>query len=360
MESPMLTPINQTTLPLFENDSGKVSMEAVLRKIVQTIKKHEIFVLTTHVNPDGDGLGSEVAMYQALKRMNKKPIIINTSETPRQYQFLNKGRIIHTYNPARHDRIIKKADVILVLDISVSKRLDRMQPVVLTAPAVKICIDHHLDNDHFAQLTFADDKAPATAELIYNFIRQELKQKIDKSIAEPLYTGLITDTGNFRFNATRPETLRIAADFLQMGIRPNEIYSNVFEQGSINTIKLLGLLLERIKPECGSRFHWTYLSQDDFTATQTKPSDTEGFVDYTLKLENSVMGALFYETPDHYTKISLRAKGNVNVQKFAKGYGGGGHFSASGILIKAPFMPTIEKMVKELVKYFETHYGTGK
>ncbi len=324
--------------------------------IIKTLKQARSIILTTHVNPDGDGLGSEAAMVYVLKRLKKKVTVINTSETPRQYQFLNDGKMYQTYDSAKHDKLIQKADVILVVDISVSKRLDRMQQAVLDSHAVKICIDHHLDNDGFTDHTWADEKAPATCEMIYHLITKYFKIKIDPKIARALYTGLITDTGNFRFNSTRPETLMIGAELLKMRIKPNDIYANVFEQGSLNTIKLLGILLERMKGECDSVFHWTYLTMEDFRQTQTQSSDTEGYVDYTLKLEHSRMGVFFYETPEGFTKVSLRAKGTVNVQAFAKRYGGGGHFSASGILIKEPFMPTMKKIVDELIAYFNTNY----
>ncbi len=328
-----------------------------IASIVRTLNQARSIVLTTHVNPDGDGLGSEAAIGYVLKRLKKKVAVINTSETPRQYQFLNDGKMFNTYDSAKHDQIIRSSDVILVLDISVSKRLDRMQQAVLESPAMKICIDHHLDNDGFAGHTWADPTAPATCEMMYDLIKNHFKSKIDYKIARALYTGMITDTGNFRFNSTRPETLIISSELLKTGVKPNDIYANVFEQGSLNTIKLLGLLLERMKRECGGGFHWTYLTQEDFRKTQTRPSDTEGYVDYTLKLENSRMGVFFYETADGFTKVSLRAKGNVNVQKFAKTYGGGGHFSASGIMIKKAFPPTMKKIVKELIDYFNDFYG---
>lgn len=325
--------------------------------IVKILKQAKSVVMTTHVNPDGDGLGSEAAMSAVLKRLKKKVTVINTSETPRQYQFLNENNLFQTYDAEKHDKVLKKAEVILVLDISVSKRLARMQQAVLDSPAVKICIDHHLDNDGFAAHTWADEKSPATCEMVYLLIKNYFKARIDSKIARALYTGLITDTGNFRFNSTRPETLMISAELLKLGVKPNDIYSNVFEQGSINTIKLLGLLLERMKSECSDQFHWTYLTQDDFRKTRTQPSDTEGYVDYTLKLEHSRMGVFFYETQEGFTKVSLRAKGNVNVQAFAKRYGGGGHFSASGILIKEPFMPVMQKIAGELIEYFNTNYS---
>lgn len=329
----------------------------IRQTIARMIRKSGSIILTTHVNPDGDGLGSEVALYYACKQMNKKIRIINTSDTPRQYQFLNKGGIFQTYQPKKHDRALHQCDLILVVDISVSKRLDRMQAAVMQSPALKICIDHHLDNDGFAHYTWADETAPATCEMVYHFLNKNLKVPLDLTIARALYTGLITDTGNFRFNSTKPETFEIGAELLRFGIQPNEIYSHVFEQGSLNTLKLLGLLLERMTSECNGAFNWTYLSQEDFQNTSTQTSDTEGYVDYTLKLAGAQMGVLFYETPEGDTKVSLRAKGKVNVQRFAVQHGGGGHFSAAGILIKEPFMPTVKTLVRELREYYNRNYA---
>ncbi|MCB0834479.1 MAG: bifunctional oligoribonuclease/PAP phosphatase NrnA [Bacteroidetes bacterium] len=328
----------------------------MFQRITPILKKASTFVLTTHVNPDGDGLGSEIALATFLKSIKKKPRIINTSPVPKQYQFLNYGGMIEQYEPSRHDKVINKADVIFVLDISVSKRLDRMQSVILNSPAVRICIDHHLDNDGLAKYNCVDEKAPATAELIYNLIRH-LKGKPDLKIATGLYTALITDTGGFRFNATRPSTMRIAADLLEVGIRPNEIYSNVFEQGTYNTMRLLGITLNNMKSECQGAVNWTFLTDEDFKNTKSKRSDTEGFVDYTLRLEKSVLGVFFYETPDGHTKVSLRSKGNVDIQAFAKTYGGGGHKNASGITLRKPFKPTMAAVLRDLKKYFNAKYS---
>lgn len=328
----------------------------MFKPIEKIVRQSKTFVLTTHVNPDGDGLGSEVGLATFLKKqMGKRVRIINTSVTPKQYQFLNGDGEIETYDAKRHDAFIKKADVIFVLDISVSKRLDRMQEAVMTSPATRICIDHHLDNDGLGHYNCVDEKSPATAELIYNFIRH-FKGKINLKIARSLYTSLVTDTGGFRFNATRPSTHMIAAEFLKAGVTPNEIYSEVFEQGNSNVMKLLGLALERLTGECGGRLHWTYLTSKDFTATKTNRSDTEGFVDYTLKLENSMCGVFFYETPEGHTKISLRSKGPVDIQKFAKRHGGGGHMHASGITLKTAFQPTVKKIMKEIKAYYNANY----
>ncbi|MBL7996630.1 bifunctional oligoribonuclease/PAP phosphatase NrnA [bacterium] len=328
----------------------------MFKKIERLVKTSKSFVLTTHLNPDGDGLGSEVAMYTFLKMMKKKPRIINTSPVPKQYRFLNPKNEIETYDPVKHDPVIKKADVIMVLDISVSKRLDRMQQAVMASPAKRICIDHHLDNDGLGHLNCVDEKSPATAELIYNFIKH-FKGKLNLKIAQALYTALITDTGNFRFNATRPATHLIAAELMKLGVKPNDIYAEVFEQGSSGVMKLLGRALAHIKPECDGGINWTYLKSTDFSETSAQRSDTEGFVDYTLKIEKSNLGILFYETQEGFTKVSLRSKGNVDVQSFAKQFGGGGHKNASGITLKTPFEPTMTDMVDKVKKYYSAKYA---
>lgn len=328
----------------------------MFKPIEKIVKKAKSFVLTTHVNPDGDGLGSEVGLATFLKKqLGKKVRIINTSMTPKQYRFLDTDGEIETYDARKHDSFIQKADVIFVLDISVSKRLDRMQEVVMKSPATRICIDHHLDNDGLGHYNCVDETSPATAELIYNFIRH-FKGKPTLKIARSLYTSLVTDTGGFRFNATRPATHLIAAELLKTGVTPNEIYSEVFEQGSSDVMKLLGMALENLKPECEGQLHWTYLTEEHFKKTRTHRSDTEGFVDYTLKIEGSMCGVFFYETPEGHTKVSLRSKGKVDIQKFAKKYGGGGHMHASGITLHSPFRPTMKKILTDLKKYYQSTY----
>ncbi len=333
--------------------------DQLFKKIVPVVKKAKTFVLTTHVNPDGDGLGSEIGMATFLKSLKKKVRIINTSPTPRQFGYLNAQNEIETYDAAKHDKIIAEADIIFILDISVSKRLDRMQEAVMKSAAIRICIDHHLDNDECAKYLCIDAGAPATAELIFMFIKY-MKGKLNYKIAQALYTSLLTDTGGFRFNSTRPSTHAIAGEFLKLGVKPNDIYSEAFEKGSPAVLKLLGRLLERIKSECGGGFNWAYLTTKDFSDTDTLRSDTDGFVDYTLKLDNSMMGVLAYQTEDGI-KFSLRSKGDVNVQAFAKTYGGGGHKNASGLTFKnVPFDETLKKIIGELADYYNKSYAKKK
>ncbi|HNE84032.1 MAG TPA: bifunctional oligoribonuclease/PAP phosphatase NrnA [bacterium] len=334
----------------------KAKKKNMFDAIKPVIAKAKTFVLTTHVNPDGDGLGSEAAMYLFLKSLKKSPRIINTSPIPKAFQYLNYGNIIETYEPAKHDKVIQKADVVMVLDISVSKRLDRMQEAVVQAPGATICIDHHLDNDGFADHLCIDEKAPATAELVYNFIRY-FKGKPNFKMAQALYTSLLTDTGGFRFNSTRPETHHMAAELLAIGVKPNDIYSQIFEQGRMSSLKLLGRALDRMKSECAEGMHWTYLTKKDFQETGTTKNDTEGFVNYALSLENSMFGVFAYETDEGFIKFSLRSKGHVDTQAFSKCYGGGGHKNASGISLKEPFDATLKKMIPEMVKYYNETYG---
>ena len=326
----------------------------MFRKIKPIIAKAKKFVITTHVNPDGDGLGSEIGLAGYLKSQNKTVHIINTSPVPKQYEFLGKSDF-KTYNAKTHDKIIKTADVIFVLDISVSHRLDRMRDAVMASPAIRICVDHHLDNDGLAQYNCIDDKAPATAELIFRMVKF-MQGKLDRKMATALYTGLITDTGNFRFNSTLPSTHAIAGELIAQGIRPDDIYCNVYEQATPNSLRLLGRMLEHLNAECQGEFSWTYLSKKDFKDTKTNSSETEGFVDYTLRLATSRMGAFFYETPEGFTKVSLRSKGTVNVQAYAKTLGGGGHKNASGITIREPFSKTVKKVVGQLKRYYSQKY----
>ncbi len=290
------------------------------------------FVITTHVNPDGDAIGSEVAIARFLADKDKKVIIINQSETPEHLLFLTKIFPVHTYN-ANLDHHILNADCFCVVDTNSPKRFSAMAETVQKSNAYKICVDHHLEQEPFADLYVIDTEVPAVCELLYRFFEFSNSNSITKPIADALYTGIMTDTGSFKFPKTDSETHRITADLLKRGVDPYSIYQEIFENGAINKLQLLGKALERIELHHNGTIAAMILPHSIFSETNTKESDVDNLTNYVLSIQHVVVGLVFIELSDG-VKISFRSKGDIAINTLAKYFGGGGHKNASGARLK--------------------------
>jgi phosphoesterase RecJ-like protein len=304
-------------------------MEPLFEKCKRIIDEKKSFVVTTHVNPDGDGIGSEVALASYLKKRGKHVSIINHSETPPNYTFLDpKNEILH-FDSSLHSETVRHADVIFILDANQLSRLRSMEPYVKESKAVKICIDHHLDKDDFADLYLIDEPATATGEILYHLLKYLDADAIDKEIAQALYAAIMTDTGSFRFPKTDPEIHQIAADLIRAGADPAVVFQEVYEMGSANTLQLLGRSLASLKTTHDGRVAYMVITRQMFEETATEEYQTDNFVDYTMRIGGVQIGLLFNELPDG-VKISFRSKGEIPVNELAKEFGGNGHLNAAG------------------------------
>ncbi len=227
-------------------------MNEQFSRLHSIVDSKQSFVITTHVNPDGDAIGSEVALASFLKDKGKHVTIINQSETPEHLQFLTSIFPIQLYN-AQLDPKILNAECLCVVDTNSLKRFSAMAKTFQGSSAYKICIDHHLEEEPFADLYIVDTDVPATSELLYKIFQSFSPDSVTKPIAEGLYAGIMTDTGSFKFPKTDSETHMITADLLQRGVDPYSIYQQIFESGEINKLHLLGKALERIELHCNGK-----------------------------------------------------------------------------------------------------------
>jgi phosphoesterase RecJ-like protein len=304
-------------------------MTPLFEKCKEIIDENKSFVLTTHVNPDGDGIGSEVALAACLRKRGKQASIINHSETPPNYTFLDpKNEILH-FDPNLHAEKVRNADAIFIVDTNQLSRLRSMEPYVRESKAVKVCIDHHLDKDDFADLYLIDEPATATGEILYHLIQYLDGDKIDEEIAQALYTAVMTDTGSFRFPKTDSDIHQIAAHLIRSGADPPKIFQEVYEKTNLNTVQLLGQALSSLKTAHDGRVAYMAISRKMFSETGTKEYQTENFIDYTMRIGGVQIGLLFNELHDG-VKISFRSKGDIAVNELAKEFGGNGHLNAAG------------------------------
>ncbi|HEY9165281.1 MAG TPA: bifunctional oligoribonuclease/PAP phosphatase NrnA [Candidatus Kryptonia bacterium] len=321
--------------------------EEIFRKLVDGNKK---FVLTTHVNPDADGLGSELALNRFLLKLGKESIILNHSETPSNHVFLDHDNQILKFNPDRDGQRILGADVLIALDMNNSNRLRSLEEFFLESKAKKIIIDHHLDAQDFVDYQLIDLDSPATAEIVYKLMMAYDSTLIDQSIAEGIYAGIMTDTGSFRFPRTDAEIHRITSHLLELGVDPTYVYNNLFEQNSAGRQKLLGDALAGLKLDYDGRVSYFKVTIEDLKRNHVMPDETDQFVNHAGAIAGVVVTIFFMELPDG-VKISFRSKGDVPVNELAKFYGGGGHKNAAGARIhNAGLAETISTVLKDVSK----------
>ncbi len=321
-----------------------------LTKLFEQCKKifaeKKNFVLTTHINPDGDGLGSETALALYLTGEGKSVSVINQSETPAYYAFMKSLFPIATFSREKHRDIIKKGDVFIALDTNTPARFSALKDSVFESAALKICIDHHPDPEAFADLYIIDEQATATGEIIFKLLKYLNGNSITTPIAEALYAAIMTDTGSFRFPKTGPETHIIAAELLERGADPSKIYQKIFEEGSANKLKLLGRALDSLSIYHHGVVAAITLLRKDFTETFTSEEDTDNMVNYTLTIGGVKIGLMFIELAEG-VKVSFRSKGTIPVNALAKEFGGNGHMNAAGARI---YGITIDDVMKNVVE----------
>lgn len=298
-------------------------------KLKNIILENSSFLITTHVNPDADAIGSEVAFYYLLKKLGKDAYIINHSSTPYNMEFFNDGNIIQHYDEEFHKDVFNRVDVIVALDFNRADRTVSMQKSFRRSNKLKICIDHHQEPENFVDHFFIDTNYSATGQIIFDFIKYTEIIQLDLKIASAIYAAIMTDTGSFRFERTTSEVHKIAAELLEIGVNPEKIYDQLYDQSKFSKVKLLGRALNSITIDANGKLGYMIITQNDFNELNAIESDTENFVNYNLSIENVVLGILFIELKNGF-KVSFRSKGNIPVNKLAKDFGGGGHTNASG------------------------------
>jgi len=322
------------------------------QKLSKIILNNNSFLVTTHVNPDADAIGSEVALGNILRELNKEYFIINHSETPYNLLFLDNKNEIQQYDANKHNFIFEKVDVLVCLDFNRSDRVVSMRDSLIKSKKTKIVIDHHTDPENFCNYYFIDQSYSSTGEILFHLIKNTAIVKLNYQTAKPIYAAIMTDTGSFRFERTNSALHLIAAELLNEGVIPSEVYDNIFDQSQFGKIKLLGNALNSLKL-FGEQEQIGYMiiTQNDFFKFKALESDTDGFVNFALSIKGVTVGLLFIELKDGF-KVSFRSKGNIPVNEIAKQWGGGGHLNASGARLKETLT---EKFIYEILKQTEKY-----
>lgn len=290
--------------------------------------------ITTHVNPDGDGLGSEVGLVHLLKARGVNAVITNPSPTPERYRFLfaDLPGVDKTPEAVKE---LRKADLILVLDISDVGRLGMLSQTVLERGVPVACVDHHVSQGHLPDgPRYVDPEASATGELIFQ-LAQANGWPLTQLAARALYVAILTDTGAFRFSNTRPSVLRTAAALLETGLDPEQIYLDVYANAPEGRTRLVAETLQTLVVEGESGLAWVTVPPGALERYGATADDLDGIVEHPRSIAGVRMALLFREIAAGRIKVSLRSVGNVDVAAFAKPFGGGGHTKASGLSVEA-------------------------
>jgi phosphoesterase RecJ-like protein len=329
------------------NDRLAAAMDAV----TPLLRKPGRFVLTTHVNPDGDGLGSEIALASWLRDNGSTVSVINYSDTPAVYRFLDNDGLLTTYDAERDNPGIAAADVIVVLDVNHPDRLRTMRDAVLASSAVKICIDHHLDPDPFARLYVIDEDATSTGEIVFRILTRLDGGALSPEVATALYCAIMTDTGSFRYPRVDPDIHGIVGRLIAAGADPVRIYAEVYERWSQGRIRLLGETLAGLKTEYDGRLAHVTVTRDMLRRTGTSEEDTDNFTTYPMSVSGVQVGILFLELP-RGMKMSFRSKGDIPINELAREYGGNGHKNAAGARVDDGIIEEIRpRVVSAAAKY---------
>ncbi len=324
-----------------------------LIEIKQLIKEKENILILAHQNPDGDAIGSSLGLYHFLHKIGVQSTIIVPNEFPKFLKWMPdaKNIIIGEYRTKFVDIAFKNADLIFCLDFNTSTRINQLETKLNESKAIKILIDHHQNPDCF-DYVYSDTSQPATCQMIYKFIETLGEvSKIDENIATCLYTGILTDTGSFRFKNTTSETHKIIASLIDMGAQPNIISSNIFDCNTPERLKLLGTVLDSIELIQDKNTAILYITKNQLLEFGYQKGDTEGFVNYGLSIIGIKFVAFFMEDiQNDFVKISFRSKGEFDVNKFSRKYfSGGGHINAAGGRSELSLMDTISRF-KNIIK----------
>ena len=314
----------------------------------QIFQDHQSFVITSHVRPDADAIGSEIGLANLLESLGKSVRIINTSATPANLYFLDPDRKCKQLGSAAKAEEITQAQVHIIVDTSSWAQLSDVGKVMRDSSALRVVIDHHVSCDKLDATEFKDTTSEATGALIFQ-LSQALGITVDAVAARALFTAIATDTGWFRFAAVSAETMRIAGSLIDLGASPPAIYRELYEQASLAKMHLVGRALNRMQLDCDGELAYTTIEWSEFAETGAVSADTEDLVNECLKITGTKGAFIAIEQQNRQVKISFRSRTDaLNVASVAEQFTGGGHKLAAGATLPAPFAAAVAKVLEAM------------
>lgn len=308
-------------------------------EIAQALEKHRRIMVTSHVNPDGDSISSQLALASMLKTLGKQVSIINQDPVPERYRFLPGWESISNKMETPN------VTAVCVVDCANPERIGKAAELITPATMELIVIDHHVSNDGFGHIQYIDTQASSTCELVYR-ISQKLGVKLNAEQATILLSGIMTDSGGFRYSNTSPVTLRTAALLMESGAELAWISEQLYFQQPLRHLKVLGQLFSDLKTAANGKVSWVALTQEIARKHGFDINDSEEFVSHVLSVKGAEVGLLFKEQGNGIVRISFRSKGRVDVNRLAALFGGGGHIQAAGARLNTTLDDAVQKVVQ--------------
>jgi phosphoesterase RecJ-like protein len=317
-----------------------VSAESLINKIDDIIRNSEHILIATHIDPDGDAIGTQLAFGEYLKALGKKYIMVRDSDIPDKYKFLPG---INNIRQVSEIKETLQFDTALILECPTLERLGEAKRFI-SGDVTLINIDHHQDSQPFGKINWIDTGASSVGEMAFEYF-QEMDAELSPDMAVQLYTAILTDTGRFRFSSTSPRTMHIAGILIAAGADPRHIFDNVYYNIRPEIMILRGKVLNTVEFHHNNQICVLTLTENMMKESGAETSDTEGLVDFTMFVEGVLAGILLKEISTNETKISLRAKGNINVAEICRKFHGGGHVNAAGCKIDLPVAQAKAKII---------------
>ncbi|WP_306599706.1 bifunctional oligoribonuclease/PAP phosphatase NrnA [Geothrix sp. 21YS21S-2] len=318
----------------------------MLNRFNAFLENQDRILLTTHENPDGDGIGAMVGLAHYLKARGKDVRIVVHPHLPDFLGFMDPGGWVEALDlEGRHRELAAWPGAWIIVDASEPHRLGPLLPAFQATSAVTACLDHHLKDAPagFAQ-EFTDPTASASAELVYDLAVAHMPLPLPAPMADALYAGVVEDTGNFRFSNATPKVHRMAAQLIEQGVAPARIYQNLYHQGRLQKLRLTGRAFDKLELLAEGRYARISLTQADLDACGADHDDMETLVNRPLELRGVEVSCLLYQLADGRIKASLRSRERANVNQVCRRFGGGGHRLASGAKLDGPLSKAQNEM----------------
>lgn len=319
-------------------------------------------ILSTHINPDGDGLGSQLAMASYLMSHGKSCEILNPSPIPEDLTFLSDYADFLQYDRVMHKHHLANADLAVIFDIGEFDRLGRLGKDFIECRVKMLSIDHHPPQEPNGFFHSVHDvSACATGYLIYDYLKyvNGSVNDISEAAAKGLYTALMTDTGSFRFNNTSAAAHEMASELIRTGLKPYEIYEQVYESTPLEKVKLMGRALERIRLSAGGKLAWFTVTKEMIEETGASHQQVGGFTDTVRSIKGVEVAIMLHQLTEERTRVNFRSKGRVKIDDLARQFGGGGHPFASGAVVEQPMDITREAIIPAAVNEIQTQLREG-
>ena len=321
-----------------------------INEILESLRSASSILITAHEDPDGDSIGGQLASYNYLKSLGKNVVIYNTGIIKDRYKFLDGIENIKT-DLSDYDF---DPDLVLVLEATQLDRIGAVSDLIEPGCAI-VNIDHHTGNSGYGDINLVDSSASSVCEMIYRILKST-GYIFNKSTAEMIYTGILTDTGRFHFSSTTPESLRISAELIEAGVNPRELTDKIYFSMSQPQMQIIGEVMCNAELALDRRLCAFTLTREMLRRRHIDFSDIEGLVEYSVQLKGVIIGVLFKEVSDSCTRVSLRSRANFDVAMLAGKYGGGGHVNAAGMSVELPLdqaKATLLQAAEEMLNHYE-------